>query len=108
MFLLMSLRWNLLGSLLGTCTFAPKYPLERNVWDPKLFRSGHDQPCHVRGKLLSMRPFLYCCLSYGTAERGGELAVAQRDAVPRAEHVQQHGEATRHRDSFRSSFGLDR
>src|SRR5213592_913760 len=108
MFLLRCVLWNLLGSFLGTCTLAPKYPLERNIWDANVFRLRHDQPRHVCGKLLAMGPFLYSCFSYTTTQCRGELSIAQGDTFPRTEDVQQRRQAVRHGDSFRASFGLDR
>jgi hypothetical protein len=79
--------WNLLGPLSGTFTFAPEDPLERNVCNAKLFRFGDDQAGHVGGEFLPMRPFLYGCFSYATAERRSKLSVAQRDTFPRAEDI---------------------
>jgi hypothetical protein len=46
--------------------------------------------------------------SYATSQGGGELAVAEGDFVPGAEHIQEYGEASCYRDPFRASFGLDR
>src|SRR5438552_18156570 len=55
-----------------------------------------------------MRPFLYGSFSYSAAERGGNLSIAQRDTAPRAEHIQEEGEALSYGDQVRASFGLDR
>src|SRR2546427_5948974 len=101
MFLLRCLRWDLFGSLFGTRTFAPKYPLQRNICDAKLFRLRNDLPRHVRRKLLSMRPFLYGSLSYGATQRSGELPVAQGDPIPGAEDVEEHRQPVRDRKSTR-------
>ena len=48
------------------------------------------------------------CDGRGTAQRSGELPIAQRDPVPGTEDVEQHGQPVRYGDSFRASFGLDR
>ncbi len=95
MFLLLSLLWDLFSPLLGTYTFTPKYPLERNVRDPKLFRPRHDPPRDVRRKFLSMGPFLYSCLSYTSAQRSGKLSIAQRDAFPWTEYVEENSQPVR-------------
>src|SRR5712691_110285 len=108
MFSLLSLIGDLFGSLFGTLSLPPQDPLERNVWDAKLFRLGHDQPRDVGGEFLPMGPFLYGCFSYGTAQRGSELPVTQRDTFPRGEYVQQHSQPSCYGDAFRACFGLDR
>src|SRR5438552_6533248 len=108
MFLLVWPFWNLFGSFFGALTNPPKYPLERNIGNIKLFRPGHDQAGDIGGEFLSMRPFLYGSFSYSAAERGGKLSIAQRDTAPRAEHIQEEGEAISYGDQFRASFGLDR
>src|SRR6266850_7726645 len=108
MFRLLSLIWDLFGSLFGTLPFPPQDPLERNVRDAKLFRLRQDQPSDIRGEFLAMGPFLYGCLSYGPIQRRGELPIAQRDAFPGREHVQENGQPSSYRDAFRAGFGLDR
>src|SRR6266487_5386444 len=108
MFSLLSLVWDLFGSLFGTLSLPPQDPLKRNIWDAKLLRLGHDQSGDVGGEFFPMGPFLDGCFSYGTAQRRGELAVTQGDAFPRREHVQQHRQPRCYWDSFRACFGLDR
>ena len=93
MLLLLCNLWDLGGSLFGTFPLPPEDPLERNIRDAKLFRFRDDQPGDVSGEFLAMRPFLYRSFSYGAAQRRGELPLAQRDAFPRREDVEHHGEA---------------
>ncbi|PYP20569.1 MAG: hypothetical protein DMD54_00720 [Gemmatimonadetes bacterium] len=55
-----------------------------------------------------MGPFLYSCFSYTASQRRGELPIAQRDAFPGAEYIEEHSEAIGEGNALRASFGLDR